>query len=157
MVSVHDAVRAMTIVSDTPTAALLQDTLNPVRVDQTLRSLGLSETENANRDLPTSARDMARLLAAIAAGEGGVTEESRVEMLSLLRQEGFREGVVASVPPETPVAHKTGSYTDATHDVALVWGPAGPYVIAVLTDRSYDWEPVREISRAVWDYFGAHP
>jgi len=156
MVSVHDAVRAMTIVSDTPTAVLLQDTLNPVRVDQTLRSLGLSETENANRDLPTSARDMARLLAAIAAGEGGVTEASRVEMLSLLRQEGFREGVVASVPPETPVAHKTGSYAAATHDVALVWGPAGPYVIAVLTDRSYNWEPIREISRAVWEYFAAN-
>ena len=157
MVSVHDAVRAMTIVSDTPTAALLQDTLNPVRVDQTLRSLGLSETENANRDLPTSARDMARLLAAIAAGEGGVTEASRVEMLSLLRQEGYREGVVAGVPAGTPVAHKTGSYTDATHDVALVWGPAGPYVIAVLTDRSYNWEPIREISRAVWEYFAANP
>jgi beta-lactamase class A len=156
-VTVQDAVRAMTIVSDTPTAALLQDTLNPVRVDQTLASLGLSDTENANRNLPTSARDMARLLTAIAGGEGGVSENSRVEMLSLLRQEGYRSGIVAGVPPDTPVAHKTGSYTDATHDVALVWGPTGPYVIAVLTDRSYDWGPIREVSRAVWDYFAANP
>ncbi|TMF06923.1 MAG: serine hydrolase, partial [Chloroflexi bacterium] len=53
--------------------------------------------------------------------------------------------------------HKTGSYSDATHDVALVWGPKGPYVIAVLTDRSYDWDAIREVSRAVWDYFAAQP
>ncbi len=145
MVSVADAIRAMTIVSDTPTAVLVQDTVNPARVDATLGSLGLTSTENANRELPTTARDMARLLTAIAAGEGGVGG-SRVEMLSLLRQEWFTEGIVAGVPGEA-----------AVDDVALVWGPAGPYVIAVLTDRSYDWEPIREVSRAVWDYFAANP
>lgn len=155
-VTVLDAVRAMTIVSDTPTASLLQDTLNPVRIDQTLGTLGLTGTENANSDLPTTARDMARLLTAIAAGEG-VAGASRAEMLSLLLQEGFRSGIVAGVPSDTPVAHKTGSYTDATHDVALVWSPAGAYVIAVLTDRSYDWAPIGEVSRAVWDYFAANP
>jgi beta-lactamase class A len=157
MVSVHDAVRAMTIASDTPTAVLMQDTLNAARVDQTLASLGITDTENANRELPTTARDMARLLTAIALGEAGVAETSRVEMLSLLQQEWFNDGVPAGVPSDTSVAHKTGSYTNATHDVALVWGPAGPYVIAVLTDRSYDWGAIREVSRTVWDYFAGDP
>ena len=156
-VTVRDAVRAMTIVSDTPTAALLQDTVGAGRIDQTLASLGLGSTQSANRELPTSARDMARLLTAIAAGEGGVNAGSRNEMLSLLEQEGYRAGVIAGVPPDAAVAHKTGSYSDATHDVALVWGPKGPYVIAVLTDRSYDWDAIREVSRAVWDYFAAQP
>ena len=156
-VTVQDAIRAMIIISDTPTASLLQDTVNPVRVDQTLTALGLTSTENANRNFPTTARDMARLLTAIAAGEGGVSEASRLEMLSLLLQEGYRSGVIAGVSAGTPVAHKTGSYADATHDVALVWGPTGAYVIAVLTDRSYDWGPIREVSGAVWDYFAANP
>jgi beta-lactamase class A len=155
-ITVHDAARAMTIISDTPTASLLQDTVNPVSVDSTLASLGLTSTENANRDLPTTARDMARLLTAVAAGEG-VSEASRIEMLSLLLQEGFRSGVVAGVPGGTPVAHKTGSFSDATHDVGLVWGPNGAYIIAVLTDRSYDWNAIVSVSRAVWDYFGANP
>jgi beta-lactamase class A len=100
---------------------------------------------------------MARLLTAVAAGEGGVSEASRIEMLSLLLQEGFRSGIVAGVPGGTPVAHKTGSFSDATHDVALVWGPTGAYVIAVLTDRSYDWNPIREVSSAVWNYFASNP
>jgi beta-lactamase class A len=156
-VTVQDAVRAMTIISDTPTAALLQDTVGAWRIDQTLASLGLGSTQSENHDLPTTARDMARLLTAIAAGEGGVSAQSRNEMLSLLEQEGYRAGVIAGVPSEATVAHKTGSYSDATHDVALVWGPKGPYVIAVLTDRSYDWDAIREVSRAVWDYFAAQP
>ncbi len=156
-VTVQDALRAMTIVSDTPTAALLQDTVNAARIDQTLSAVGLSSTVSANHELPTTARDMARLLTAIAAGEGGVRAESRNEMLSLLEQEGYRAGVIAGVPSDATVAHKTGSYSDATHDVALVWGPKGPYVIAVLTDRSYDWDAIREVSRAVWDYFAAQP
>ena len=154
-VTVQDAVRAMTIISDTPTAALLQDTVDPARIDQTLASLGLGSTESANHELPTSARDMARLLTAIAAGEGGVGAESRNAMLSLLEQEGYRAGIIAGVPSDATVAHKTGSYSDATHDVALVWGPKGPYIIAVLTDRSYEWDAIREVSRAVWDYFAA--
>jgi len=156
-VTVQDAIRAMTIVSDTPTAALLQDTVGASRIDQTLGSLGLGSTQSQNHELPTTARDMARLLTAIAAGEGGVSAESRNEMLSLLEQEGYRAGVIAGMPSDVAVAHKTGSYSDATHDVALVWGPKGPYVIAVLTDRSYDWDAIREVSRAVWDYFAAQP
>jgi beta-lactamase class A len=156
-VTVHDAIRAMIIVSDTPTASLLQDTLNPVRIDQTLAALGLTATESANRDLPTTARDMARLLSDIAAGQGGVSDASRTEMISLLLQEGFRSGIVAGVPAGTPVAHKTGSYTDATHDVALVWGPTGPYIVVVLTDRSYQWDTISAVSRAVWDYFASNP
>jgi len=78
-------------------------------------------------------------------------------MLSLMQQEWFDDGVPAGVPDGTAVSHKTGSYADATHDVALVWGPAGPYIIAVLTDRSYDWGAIREVSRAVSDYFAINP
>jgi beta-lactamase class A len=155
--SVQDALRAMAIASDTPTAVLMQDTLNAARVDQTLASLGLTDTKNANRALPTTARDMARLFTAIAGGEGGISEASRNEMLSLLQQEWFDDGIPAGVPDGTVVSHKTGSYSDATHDVALVWGPTGPYVIAVLTDRSYDWTAIRDVSRSVWEYFAASP
>jgi len=155
-VSVADAIRAMIVVSDTPTAVLMHDVLGPLRVDATLQSLGITDTESANRELPATARDMARLLAAVAAGEG-VSDASRLEMLSLLSREWFRGGVPAGLPEGTALADKTGSYANATHDVALVWGPAGPYIIAVLTDRSYDWEPIREVSRAVWEYFAANP
>jgi len=151
-----DALRAMIIVSDTPTAVMVQDVVNPWRVDQTLRSLGINDMSVTTYDLPTTARDMALLMEAVAAGEG-VTAESRREMLALLLQEWIRGGIPSGVPAGSAVAHKTGNVTNATHDVALVWGPGGPYIIAVLSDRSWDWEPTVAVSRAVWDYFAANP
>jgi beta-lactamase class A len=156
MLTVADALKAMIIVSDTPSAVMIQDLVNPARVDQTLRSLGIDDMSVRTYDLPTTAHDMALLMAAVAAGEG-VSAESRREMLALLLQESIRDGIPSGVPPNAAAAHKSGNFTDATHDVGLVWGPGGPYVLAVLSDRSWDSEPIRAVSRAVWDYFSAHP
>ncbi|MDP2675924.1 MAG: serine hydrolase [Dehalococcoidia bacterium] len=156
MLTVADALKAMIIVSDTPSAVMIQDLVNPARVNQTLRSLGINDMSVTTYDLPTTAHDMALLMAAVAAGEG-VSAESRREMLALLLQESIRDGIPSGVPPNSAVAHKSGNFTDATHDVALVWGPGGPYVLAVLSDRSWDSRPIAAVSRAVWDYFAAHP
>jgi beta-lactamase class A len=155
IITVADAVRAMIIVSDTPTAVMIQDLVGPGRVESTLRSLGLIDT-HYTRELPASARDMATLLKAIAAGDG-VSEESRLEMLSLLLREAVRQGIPSGVPPGTPVAHKSGNWSNATHDVALVWGPSGPYIIAILSDQAWRWEPTVAVSRAVYDYFAQNP
>lgn len=155
-ISLADAVRAMIVVSDTPTAVMVGDVVGLARADATLRSLGIQHMTVNSYDLPTTARDMARLLEAVAAGEG-VSAESRRAMLSLLLQEGIRPGIPAGVPAGTPVAHKTGNWMNATHDVALVWSPAGPYIIAVLSDQPWTWEPVVEVSRAVYGYFTGGP
>ncbi len=150
--TLEDALRAMIVVSDTPTAVLLQDTLGAARVDETLHTLGLTDTEFNNHDLPATATDMARLMEAIAAGEG-VGDGSRLAMLSLLMQEEITGGIVSAVPPGTPIAHKSGNLGTYNHDIALVWGPAGPYVIAVMTDTELGWDPVVAVASAVWRYF----
>jgi beta-lactamase class A len=155
-VTIGDAARAMTIASDTPTGVLLQDTVGCKLADETLASLGIGTTRFCNRELPATAADMAVLMTAVAGG-AGVSEVSRNEMLSLLSQEYYRQGVIAGVPPGTAVAHKSGSYSGATHDVALVWGSAGPYVIAVLTDQPGNWPAIAKISTAAWSYFEANP
>lgn len=154
--TVADAIKAMIVVSDTPTAVMIQDVVNPARVDQTLRSLGLVDMSVTVYELPTTARDMVLLMEAVASG-AGVTEESRREMLALLLQESVRDRIPAGVPPETAVAHKTGNLNEVTHDVALVWGPGGPYIIAVLTDRFYETTDIANLSTVVWDYFAKNP
>jgi len=156
MLTVADALKAMIIVSDTPTAVMIQDVVNPVRVEQTLRSLGIDDMSVLTSELPTTAGDMVLLMAAVAAG-AEVTEESRREMLALLLQETIRGGIPSGVPPNVAVAHKTGNFTNATHDVALVWGPAGPYIIAVLSDGAWEPQPIVAVAQAVWDYFAANP
>ena len=157
-ISISDAIRAMITISDTPTAIMMQELLGPLRVDATYRALGLQDTRYVG-DLPTSARDMAVLLKAIARGHE-VTNESRLEMLSLLLQEWVRDRVIAGLPSGTPAAHKHGTFyaegLKAWHDAALVWGPSGPYVIIVLSDHTGERGPTVALSRAVFDYFAGH-
>jgi beta-lactamase class A len=150
--TVLDSLRAMIVVSDTPNAVLLQRMLGSAPINEHLRALGIENTDFNNHDLPTTAADMASLVSAIASGEG-VPEVSRLEMLALLLQERFTQGIIAGVPDGTAVAHKTGAADNATHDVGIVWGPAGPYVISVFSDAFYAWEPIAAISRAAYDYF----
>ena len=156
-ISISDAIRAMITISDTPTAIMMQELLGPLRVDATYRALGLKDTRYVS-DLPTSAGDMAVLLKAIARGHE-VTNESRLEMLSLLLQEWVRDRVIAGLPPGTPAAHKHGTFyaegLKAWHDAALVWGPSGPYVIIVLSDHTGERGPTVAVSRAVFDYFAS--
>lgn len=156
MLTVADAVKAMAVLSDTPTAVLMQDTVGCTTADQTLVALGIKDTKFCNRSLPATAADMTTLIEAVASG-AGVSNASRLEMLSLMSQEQYRQGVIAGVPAGTVVAHKTGSYATATHDVALVWGPAGPYVIAVMTDQPSNWPAIAAVSLAVWSHLSAYP
>ena len=147
-----EAVEAMIIVSDTSLANLVLGEIGYGSVDATLSGIGATTMSVSTSELPTTAADMYAVISAIAKGDG-VSEESRQEMLSLMAQEWFFSGVVAGMPAGTAFAHKSGSFTDATHDVAIVEGPAGPYIIAVLSDRSSEWAPIASVSDAVWRYF----
>lgn len=154
MVTMGDAIKAMIVFSDNAMASLIQTEVGTDSTDAMLRAAGLTDTD-LHKELPTTASDMALLMETIA-GRASVSAQSRHEMLSLLAQEDFVEGVITGLRPETPVVHKTGSFEGAAHDVAIVWGPAGPYTIAILSDRSFDWAPLQEISAAVYAYFDAN-
>ena len=151
-VTVRDAIKGMIVVSDTSLAALIQDQVGGNNVDATLRDIGATVMTVNSHDLPTTALDLAHLMIAITAGQG-VSTESRDEMLSLLAQEWYTQGIVAGLPAGTQYAHKSGSYGTALHDAGIVWGPAGPYVIVVMTDGSGGWTPIADVSAAAWGYF----
>jgi len=153
-VSVADAIKAMIVVSDTPLALMVQDAVGAARVEALLRDESLEDSSIMTEGLPTTATDMARVLEAIATGKD-FTEASREEMLSLLLQERIRSGIVAGVPEGTAVAHKTGVWSDATHDVGIVWGPGGPYLLAILSNRAWGWEPVVRLSQMVYQHLAA--
>jgi beta-lactamase class A len=153
-ISVRDAVKGMIVVSDTSLATLVTEKVGGNSVDATLREIGATTMSVNDRELPATALDLTQLMIAIAAGQG-VTGESRDEMLSLLAQEWFTQGIVAGLPDDVQYAHKSGRLGDATHDTAIVWGPAGPYVITVMTDGSAGFSPIAAVSAAVYEYFAA--
>lgn len=84
----------------------------------------------------TTARDLAVLLEAIAAGRAASPEATDTIRSMLLAQE-FNDGIPAGLPPGTAVAHKTGEITAIAHDAAIIYPQArGPFILVILT-RGY--------------------
>ncbi|MCL5025185.1 MAG: serine hydrolase [Chloroflexi bacterium] len=151
-VSVADLLEAMVTFSDNTSAIVLYDRVGWARVDSDMRELGLQDSSVLTEDLPTSARDMFVLMDAIASGEA-VDRESSAEMIDLLSRQRINNRLPAMLPPETLVAHKTGEWDNATHDVGIVYAPSGPYVVALLSDKPWDISTEAELSALVYEYF----
>ncbi len=101
------------------------------------------------------------LLALLQRGMG-LSAASRRLLLDLLTATTIGPGRLRGLlPPETPVAHKTGTHGAATNDVGIVTLPDGSHVaIAVLIEGSGGDEAAREaviaeIGRLVYDEFVA--
>jgi beta-lactamase class A len=144
------AVGAMVTLSDNASAVALLRLLGPATVDRTLAGLGLRDTSVNTRELPTTAADMALLMEAVVRGTG-VDPAWREDMVGLLLRQETRHGIPRLLPPGVRAGNKTGTWPGATHDVAFVDAPGGLYVIAVLSDRGWDWDPIARVSRAVYD------
>lgn len=123
---------------------LLVERLDARRITATLRTLhadsmlvlrGVEDGKAYERGLnnTTTARDLAILLAALAAGQA-VSPATGAELLAILEAQEFNDGIPAGLPPGTRVAHKTGEISATWHDAALVFPPDGkPYALVVLT------------------------
>ncbi len=96
----------------------------------------------------TTARDLGRVLASVAAAATGRQpafrrtgldeEEARYALGLLLASErsGPNAGLLAGgLPGGTPVAQKNGWITDVRDTAAIVYGPHGPRIVVVLTYR----------------------
>ncbi len=86
-----------------------------------------------------------------------VTEESSQEILTLLTQSSFKNGIRSPIPENIPVAHKMGvrQETDSLSDCGLVYIPNRPYFLCAISinDSSVQAEQViQTVSRKVYDY-----
>lgn len=146
------ALRAMVTLSDNSTAVALMHLVGPSNIDETLKALGLQHTSVNTEKLPTTAADMALLMEAIVEGKG-MSDESRADMRELLLGQETRTGIPAGLPSTVRVGNKTGTWEGITHDIAFVEAPGGTYVIAVLSDRGWSWDPIARVSKAVYETF----
>ncbi len=81
----------------------------------------------------TTARDLMIILRQIAERRA-VSGKASDEMIKIMLDQKFNEGIPVGVPRNARVSHKTGSITRINHDAAIVY-PRGrkPYVLVVLT------------------------
>jgi beta-lactamase class A len=79
------------------------------------------------------------------------------QILDLLSQTTFTQGIVGGLPPGTLVAHKFGENTDELHDCGIVYYPGHPYLLCVMTrgkDIARLESIIQNVSRLSWEVAG---
>jgi beta-lactamase class A len=80
-----------------------------------------------------TARSLMQVLVRLAK-RSVVSPEASDEMIAILRQQNYNEGIPAKLPEGASVAHKTGWNDKLYHDAAIIYPPQRtPYVLVVMT------------------------
>lgn len=169
---VGELARRMIAWSSNLATNVLIERLEPARVHRTARALGADSIEvlrgvedgkayERGLNNTTTARDLARLLDAIARGRAASPAATAV-MLELLEAQVFNTGIPAGVPAGVRVAHKTGAITAVAHDAAIIYPTGrGPYVLAILTrgyaDRRAAERLMADLSALVYRWAARRP
>lgn len=154
---------ATNLIIERVSAARVNATAHALGADSIAVLRGVEDGKAFQRGLnnTTTARDLAILLDAVAAGRAASPAASDTIRAMLLAQE-FNDGIPAGLPAGTRVAHKTGEITAIAHDAAIVYPDGrGPYVLVVLTrgypDRKDAARLQADLSGIVYRWAGRTP
>ena len=157
-------------VSSNAAAYCLMRTLGRPTINHSVADLGLLDTKlivngvrtgvydgEGDEVASTSPRDMLTFFRLLGNGYLLGAEASKGMREILLRQE-VNDRLPSLLPPNTPVAHKTGELVSVRNDAGIVYSPKGAYVIAVLAsnvDAEDATQAIAGLSRKVYDLFVA--
>ena len=156
---------AMITVSSNLATNVLIDRLGADRVSDTMHGYG-ADGMQVRRGVEDSlafekglnntatARGFHTILLAIARHEA-VSADASTQMIEILKRQKYRSGIPAGLPPDTAVAHKTGTITRIHHDGGIVFAPR-PYVLVVMTRGFADEKTsdvlIAGISKLIYDF-----
>jgi len=175
-----DLIEIMITRSSNPaTDALLSAVGGPKAVTEWMQRQGLNEF-SLDRDIATLVRDdgeydpaswidprdaatprtMVRLLKGLYQGDFLSAESRRVLLGSLSRTVTGRRRIVANMPDEARVSHKTGSLNNTSSDIGIIESPDGRAIAVAIYVTGQGTRRARErkiaaIARALYDGFQA--
>ncbi len=155
--TLREAISRMITLSDNSPASALLRLLDTHSVNATTAALGLRNTR-INTGLPeteqtlpyntTSARDMEKLFLGLLGGTV-VSPAASGEMLEILKQQRVNDRLPAGAPAGTTIAHKTGNLDGVAHDAGILYTPAGPRIVVLLTGNFDAYEDVTALAQSV--------
>lgn len=148
---------ATNILIERVTAARVMDQMREIGANRIRVLRGVEDGKAYERGMnnTTTARDLMIILRRIAERRA-VSEKASDEMVKVLLDQQFNEGIPAGLPRAARVAHKTGSITKANHDAAIIYLPnRKPYILVVLTrgirDEKRAHKLIADISRVIYE------
>ncbi|MCO6044797.1 serine hydrolase [Aeoliella sp. ICT_H6.2] len=176
--TLHDAIHLMIAYSDNTATNLVIDQVGLNATNELMAELGCDATRlnskvyrrdttnNLERSKKyglgsTSSEDMVRLLEMLDAGEFVDKERSDL-VLKYMGDCLSTVGLPRYLPDGTKVAHKTGAVGDTRTEAGIIYSPAGPIAISVLTTANEDktWDDdneakllMAEIAKAAYSHF----
>lgn len=143
-VTIRRLVRLMIVRSSNLATNLLLQKVPPGDVTVCLDELGIEgiqilrgvEDKKAHAlgwNNSATARGLMQMMKGIAEGRA-VSRTASEEMIRILLEQEYNEGIPAGLPPQVKTAHKTGWIDTCYHDFGIVFPPGRkPYVLAVMT------------------------
>ena len=167
--TIRELMRLMITMSSNLATNILIERVTPERVMDLMHTIGaehirvLRGVEDGKAfqkglNNTITARDLMIILRRMAERRA-VSAKASDEMIKIMLDQKFNEGIPAGVPRTARVSHKTGSITRINHDAAIVY-PRGrkPYVLVVLTrgieDEKLAHKLIADISRVVYESAG---
>lgn len=163
--TVRDLIVLMMTVSDNTATNLMIERLGMDRINDTGKSLKLSETIlqrkmmdfkaiEEGRQNYTSARDMLSMLERLYRNEILMPEACK-EMLEIMSIQSGRNGMARYIPPEVKVAKKGGELDNLNHDIGIVYHPKGDYLLGIFAtcvrNNIEGLEYIAQLSKKVYD------
>ncbi|MCS6802827.1 MAG: serine hydrolase [Chloroflexota bacterium] len=157
--SAREAMIDMITLSDNEAAHFLLFRLGPSRINQRMAALGFPNT-TVDWDTATTPNEILAMLEQMATGQL-VSREASAEMIDVLLGQRVNDRIPIGLPPNVPVAHKTGNLPGMAHDAGIIYAPSGPFVLVIMTDDLWDtargYAVIHELTRQVYRYFEHRP
>jgi beta-lactamase class A len=156
--TVAELVQQMLESSDNNAANVLAQAVGSEYFKSTYSHLGIETPPTEGSDYTTTTHEYASFLRVLYSATY-VSDDSSEEILKILSETSFKNGLVAGVPAGTMVAHKFGEHalSNSTilqlHDCGIVYAPKHPYVICVMTKgTNFDLlaKTIADISRTAY-------
>jgi beta-lactamase class A len=163
--SVEELVSIMITKSDNGAKDMLVSLIDKKYLNQLFQTVSLIDPE-ATKVYLISSRKYAYFLRVLY-GSSYLNEEHSEYLLSLLTKSTFKDGLVAGVPQNVPIAHKYGTYefeenvngrkvlAEQLHDCGIVYHVEKPYVFCFMTkgkDVETLYRIISHVSKLVYDY-----
>jgi beta-lactamase class A len=157
--SIKDLMRQTLVYSDNNSLSMLWNSIDNAFLNRVFEDLSIPMTEDPNTN--TMSAQIYSSLLRILYNSSYLNRENSEQILDWLNQTDFNDGLMAGLPSDVIVSHKFGerSSTDSTtskelHDCGIVYYPAHPYIICVMTsgqDYKNLSKIISEISRLTYE------